>query len=228
MNQFGGKGKKGKLNTNLHSYIKKILSYVTTEIGIKEHSLDIINTMLIDLSKKIIQGASSLTNLNNKKTISGREIQSSVRIVLPGELAKHAISEGIKAITKLETTRERNNKNDKKMSRTKQAGLSISISRVENMIKAWSQRNSRIGSLAACYLSAVLDYITAEIVELASNASRDRWYDRGREQDYPNQPEMPKDDDIYPNHIMLAIRNDMELNNNLLVALLLLLLLQEL
>ena len=37
---------------------------------------------------------------NKKSTVSSREVQSAVRLVLPGELAKHAISEGTKAVTK--------------------------------------------------------------------------------------------------------------------------------
>ncbi|CEQ40410.1 SPOSA6832_02031, partial [Sporobolomyces salmonicolor] len=44
--------------------------------------------------------AGKLASYNKKCTISSREIQTSVRLVLPGELSKHAISEGTKAITK--------------------------------------------------------------------------------------------------------------------------------
>ncbi|RLM54441.1 hypothetical protein C2845_PM10G12680 [Panicum miliaceum] len=42
----------------------------------------------------------SIARYNKKPTITSREIQTSVRLVLPGELAKHAISEGTKAVTK--------------------------------------------------------------------------------------------------------------------------------
>ena len=44
--------------------------------------------------------ASRLVKYNKKSTISSREIQTAVRLLLPGELAKHAVSEGIKAVTK--------------------------------------------------------------------------------------------------------------------------------
>jgi hypothetical protein len=44
--------------------------------------------------------ATNLSLMNNKKTITSREIQTAVRLVLPGELAKHGVSEGTKAVTK--------------------------------------------------------------------------------------------------------------------------------
>ena len=44
--------------------------------------------------------ASRLAHYNKKSTISSREIQTAIRLLLPGELAKHAVSEGTKAVTK--------------------------------------------------------------------------------------------------------------------------------
>ena len=41
-----------------------------------------------------------LSRVNKKPTLTSREIQTAVRLVLPGELAKHAVSEGTKAVTK--------------------------------------------------------------------------------------------------------------------------------
>ncbi|GAA6030265.1 hypothetical protein NBRC10512_007098 [Rhodotorula toruloides] len=49
--------------------------------------------------------ASKLASYNKKSTISSREIQTSVRLILPGELSKHAISEGTKAVTKFSSTK---------------------------------------------------------------------------------------------------------------------------
>lgn len=42
-----------------------------------------------------------LASYSKKSTISSREIQTAVRLILPGELAKHAISEGTKSVTKV-------------------------------------------------------------------------------------------------------------------------------
>ena len=44
--------------------------------------------------------AGSLANYNKRSTLSSREIQTAVRLLLPGELSKHAVSEGTKAVTK--------------------------------------------------------------------------------------------------------------------------------
>uniref|UniRef100_A0A1I7VI29 Histone H2B n=1 Tax=Loa loa TaxID=7209 RepID=A0A1I7VI29_LOALO len=44
--------------------------------------------------------ASRLAHYSKRSTISAREIQTAVRLILPGELAKHAVSEGTKAVTK--------------------------------------------------------------------------------------------------------------------------------
>lgn len=49
--------------------------------------------------ERIAAEASRLAQYNKRQTISSREIQTAVRLLLPGELAKHAVSEGTKAVT---------------------------------------------------------------------------------------------------------------------------------
>lgn len=56
--------------------------------------------LLLDIFERVATEASKLAAYNKKSTISSREIQTSVRLILPGELAKHAVSEGTKAVTK--------------------------------------------------------------------------------------------------------------------------------
>ncbi len=58
------------------------------------------NAWLSDIFERVATEASKLAAYNKKSTISSREIQTSVRLILPGELAKHAVSEGTKAVTK--------------------------------------------------------------------------------------------------------------------------------
>jgi len=50
--------------------------------------------------EKIATESSKLARYNNKATLSSREIQTAVRLILPGELSKHAVSEGTKAVKK--------------------------------------------------------------------------------------------------------------------------------
>ena len=80
--------------------------------------MSILNSFVNDIFERVATEASKLAAYNKKSTISSREIQtsyvirffypqsqfadlfSSVRLILPGELAKHAVSEGTKAVTK--------------------------------------------------------------------------------------------------------------------------------
>ena len=58
------------------------------------------NSFINDIFEKIATEAAKLARYNKKPTVTSREIQTSVRLILPGELAKHAVSEGTKAVTK--------------------------------------------------------------------------------------------------------------------------------
>ncbi|KAL5102699.1 Histone H2B [Taenia crassiceps] len=63
---------------------------------------DVDNELLRErhLQERIAMESSRLAHYNKKSTITSREIQTAVRLLLPGELAKHAVSEGTKAVTK--------------------------------------------------------------------------------------------------------------------------------
>jgi histone H2B len=62
--------------------------------------LPLFSSFVNDVFERIAAEASRLAHYNKRSTISSREIQTSVRLILPGELAKHAVSEGTKAVTK--------------------------------------------------------------------------------------------------------------------------------
>ena len=81
-------------------YIYKVLKQVHPDNGVSSKAMSIMNSFINDLFEKIATEASKLARYNKKPTITSREIQTAVRLVLPGELAKHAVSEGTKAVTK--------------------------------------------------------------------------------------------------------------------------------
>merc|ERR550514_1514752 len=91
--------KKSKADT-YKIYIYKVLKQVHPDTGISSKAMSIMNSFLNDMFDKIASEASRLSSYNKKPTITSREIQTAVRLVLPGDLAKHAVSEGTKAVTK--------------------------------------------------------------------------------------------------------------------------------
>lgn len=82
------------------SYIYKVLKQTHPDTGISQKAMSIMNSFVNDIFERIAGEASKLASYNKKSTISAREIQTAVRLILPGELAKHAVSEGTRAVTK--------------------------------------------------------------------------------------------------------------------------------
>ncbi len=82
------------------SYIAKVLKQVHPETRISKRSIMIVNNFVCDTFDKVATEAAKLCKMNKKMTMTSRDVQSAVRLVLPGELSKHAVSEGTKAMTK--------------------------------------------------------------------------------------------------------------------------------
>ncbi|XP_077470451.1 histone H2B type 2-K1 [Stigmatopora argus] len=95
------KGKKRvKRKETYAMYIYKVLKQVHPDTGISSRAMSIMNSFVNDLFERIATEASRLAQYNKRATITSREVQTAVRLLLPGELAKHAVSEGTKAVTK--------------------------------------------------------------------------------------------------------------------------------
>ena len=87
------------------SYIYKVLKQVHPDTGVSSKAMGIMNSFVNDLFERVAEEASRLANYNRKSTITSQEIQTAVRLILPGELAKHAVSEGTKAVTKFTSSK---------------------------------------------------------------------------------------------------------------------------
>lgn len=62
--------------------------------------MNVMNSFMEDLFDRICTHATELVRYSNKATLSSREIQTSVLIILPGDLSKHAVSEGTSSLKK--------------------------------------------------------------------------------------------------------------------------------
>ncbi|WVF72349.1 histone H2B [Kwoniella sp. CBS 6097] len=101
----GSKKRSKKRVESYSSYIYKVLKQVHPDTGISNKAMAILNSFVSDIFERIASEASKLASYNHRSTISSREIQTAVRLILPGELSKHAISEGTKAVTKYSSSK---------------------------------------------------------------------------------------------------------------------------
>ncbi|KAI5704575.1 hypothetical protein M8J75_006762 [Diaphorina citri] len=94
------KKKKHRRKESYAIYIYKVLKQVHPDTGVSSKAMSIMNSFVNDIFERIAAESSRLAHYNKGSTITSREIQTAVRLLLPGELAKHAVSEGTKAVTK--------------------------------------------------------------------------------------------------------------------------------
>ena len=94
-------------STCVHKFLGRMImtdhvccGQVHPDTGISSKAMSILNSFINDIFEKIATETAQLARYNKKPTVTSREIQTAVRLILPGELAKHAVSEGTKAVTK--------------------------------------------------------------------------------------------------------------------------------
>ena len=95
-----GTKRKKKRVESYSMYIYKVLKQVHPDTGISKKAMSIMNSFVNDIFGRVAGEAGKLVTYSKSKTLTSREIQTAIRLILPGELAKHAVSEGTKAVTK--------------------------------------------------------------------------------------------------------------------------------
>jgi histone H2A len=189
--------KSRKYNPNdFDIYISRVLKQVNPGMQISENVKSQINYFLNLLAVKIIKEAVFLvsgqmyhakSNKPVRKTIHAREIQTSIRIIFGDtQICRHAISEGTKAVVKYTSS-----PSPKGTMKNVKSGLIFPVSKVENIIR--NNYKGNISESSPIYLTAVLEYIAAEILELTANATQDN-----------------KKTILQSRYLMLAIKHDEE------------------
>lgn len=99
-----GDGQKKKRKTQRKEsykvFIYKVLKSVHPDAGISSKAMIVMDNFVNDMFEKLASESFKLVKVSKRKTLSSRDIQSATNLMLPGELARHAVSEGIKAVTK--------------------------------------------------------------------------------------------------------------------------------
>lgn len=93
-------GRKRSRHESYSSYVFKVLRQCHPAINISKKAMAIMNSFVNDIFERVAHESSKLAAYNKRSTISSKEVQTAVRLILPGELAKHAVSEATKAISK--------------------------------------------------------------------------------------------------------------------------------
>ena len=81
-------------------YIYKVLKSISQDIGISKKGMDVVNSLVVDMFDQIALEASKLVRYQKRKTLGSQDVQTAVKLLLPTDLANHAILEGGKALNK--------------------------------------------------------------------------------------------------------------------------------
>lgn len=172
---------------NFTTYLRKILAQVHPDTGITNSALVSLNAIIFYIGKELSERAEKVARQEGRLSISANTIQIAVRLIIPGELSKHAVSHGTRGVVLFE-------------SRASEQPATLPSARVKRFFRSESKDQKYVGAskmrlTANCcvYLAAVLEYLAAEILELSGNAARD-----------------DKKQRITPRHMFLVLANDDE------------------
>lgn len=180
---------KKKKTRNFEIYISKVLKQVSPSNGITSNSKQQLNSVICIIAKEISKTVLQLTEISKKRTISYKEIENATKLIFTGELANNSIKEGNKSVNNFNTQKC-------KGSRQNKAGIIFSPSICEKFLRNFGYSKIMVSSSAPIFLAAILEYITAEILELSSQYCKTNKRIR-----------------ITIRDIQLSIDNDIELSN---------------
>ena len=166
---------------NYNLYISKVLKQLHPELGLTSDAKQtlnvILNTLVIELTKQSIDLLRPINyknpgkKLSETKTLSIKTMETATLLLLTKELARHAISEGRKVVSRLKSFKK---EKDIKTSKADKAKLTFSVSKTENVIRSHLLKGENLSSESSFYTTAITEYICAELLELSGNICRDQ------------------------------------------------------
>lgn len=81
-------------------YIYRVLKNIHSDVGISKKGMDVMNSFVNDIFERIAVESTRLTRYQKKLTLSSSDIQAAVQLILAGDLANHAVNEGVRALQK--------------------------------------------------------------------------------------------------------------------------------
>jgi len=181
---------KKKKSHMFETYISKVLKQISAN-GITNNAKQQLNSILCHITKHISMLTVKLTLAGKKKTISLKEVENSLTLVLSGKLLENSFKEGRKSCDNIS-----NNEKNINSSRQNKAGIIFPPSLVEKFLRDFGSSNIMIGSLSPIFLASVLEYICFEILDLSVNYCKENKHVR-----------------ITIRDLELSVRNDVELND---------------
>ena len=92
------KRKRSNVNGNFSSYLFRVLKQIHPQLSMTNKAMKVMDDFMHDIFHRLASEAAGLVKLANRSTLTSAEIQTSTRLILPGELSKHAVMEATKAL----------------------------------------------------------------------------------------------------------------------------------
>ena len=173
-------------------YISKVLKQISTVNGITTNAKQQLNSAICHILKYICSLTFKLVASGKKKTITLKEIENSLKIVLNGELLLCALKEGNKSCDNISSSKVENINS----SRQNKACIIFPPSIVEKYLRNFGSSTIMVSSLAPVFLASVIEFISFEILDLSINFCKENKHSR-----------------ITIRDLELSVRSDLELNN---------------
>lgn len=188
--------RRGKGYQSYASYLGTVLRQVQPDASLSGRSVLVLDGFLDRLHTLLATKAAHIARTNKRATINYRDVVAATKLVLPGQIAMHAVSESAKALNAYRTFKAVEKEDGRKgnTSRSARANLKFPVGRIDSHTRAGLHAR-RLGSGAPIALTAVLEYLAAEILEISGDAAKDNKKRR-----------------ITPRHIQLAVGADHELS----------------